>query len=187
MRIAIIVAALAFASAGSAAAQVPTRDAHVQRVAAWANANIKPWLGAPEIVDAVRAQNARHAGLDYPAVLQLDADWRAGKADLKAATLNNPLSAFLKRKREELGGVVIDMLVMDNRGLNVGQTDATSDYFQADEPKWQKSFGAGPQTVFVDAVEADGGSRLTQASLPIMDGDKPIGAITVGIDVDRVK
>ena len=185
MRIAIVVAALAFASAGTA--QTPTRDAHVQTVAAWANANLKPWLGAPEIVEAVRAQNARHAGLDYPAVLQLDADWRAGKADLLAATLDNPLSAFLKRKQAELGGLVIDMLVMDDRGLNAGQTARTSDYFQADEPKWQKSFGAGPDAIFVDAVETDGGSRLTQASLPIMDGGKVVGAITLTLDVDRVK
>jgi hypothetical protein len=51
--------------------------------------------------------------------------------------------------------MITEMFVMDAKGLNVGQSDVTSDYWQGDEAKWQKTYGAGPGVVFVD------GSRKT--------------------------
>jgi hypothetical protein len=175
--------------AGGAFAQSPApadKDAHVKKVTAWVTANVKPWLSDPKVVEAVKAQNKKNAKLDYLEIQQLDEDWKA-KKPLVEATMNNALSAFLKEKKAGLKGVMTEAFVMDDRGLNVGQTDGTSDYFQADEAKWQKTFGAGPEAIFVDAVEEDGGKKVAQASLTIVDGGKPIGAITVGVDVDQVK
>lgn len=185
--LAVLFAASVFA--GSAYAQSPApadKDAHVKKVAAWVTANVKPWLSDPKLVAAVKAQNKKNAKLDYLEIQQLDEDWKA-KKPLVAATMGNELSAFLKQKKEALKGVMTEAFVMDDKGLNVGQTDGTSDYFQADEPKWQKSYGAGPEAIFVDAVEEDGGKKISQASLTIVDGGKAIGAITVGVDVDQVK
>jgi hypothetical protein len=175
--------------AGSALAQSPApadKDAHVKKVTAWVTANVKPWLSDPKVIAAVKAQNEKHATIDYLEIQQLDADWKA-KKPLVAATMGNALSAFLKEKKAALKGVMTEAFVMDDKGLNVGQTDGTSDYFQADEAKWQKTFGVGPDAIFVDAVEEDGGKKISQASLTIVDGGKPIGAITVGVDVDQVK
>lgn len=176
--------------AGSAFAQSPApadKDAHVKKVTAWVTANVKPWLSDPKVVEAVKAQNKKNAKLDYLEIQQLDADWVAKKPGFREAVMGNELSAFLKQKKEGLKGVMTEAFVMDDKGLNVGQTDGTSDFFQADEPKWQKSYGAGPDAIFVDAVEEDGGKKIAQASLTIVDGGKAIGAITVGVDVDQVK
>ena len=79
---------------------------------------------------------------------------------------------------------------MDNRGLNVGQSDETSDYWQGDEDKWQKSYLKGTDSVFVDGMEFDesAGMYLRQISVSIADPQtgETIGAITVGVDVLRM-
>src|SRR3546814_1455058 len=77
---------------------------------------------------------------------------------------------------------------MDNRGLNVGQSDVTSDYWQGDEAKWQKSYQGGADAIFVDEVEMDESTQTfqSQVSMPIVDPatGEVIGAITVGVNVD---
>jgi Skp family chaperone for outer membrane proteins len=186
-RTVVLVVSLAFA--GSAMAQTPAADknAHVDKVTAWVNANVKPWLSDPKVVEAVKAANKKHANLDYLEIQKLDEEWKAKSPALVEGTMGNELSTFLKARKTALKGIMTEAFVMDDKGLNVGQTDGTSDYFQADEPKWQKSYGGGSDAVFVDAVEEDGGKKIAQASLTISDGGKAIGAITVGIDVDQLK
>jgi len=78
---------------------------------------------------------------------------------------------------------------MDNQGGNVAMTDKTSDYWQGDEAKFQKSFNGGAGAVFVDEVEFDDSAQayLVQVSVPVKDNNTVIGAITIGIDVDKIE
>jgi hypothetical protein len=80
------------------------------------------------------------------------------------------------------------MFVMDYRGLNVAQTDLTQDYNQGDEAKYWRSYQEGPDAIFVDKVGKDGGRNVSQVSLSIKDPatGNAIGAVTIGIDVDRL-
>ena len=100
----------------------------------------------------------------------------------------NPLSAWLKKKKEEAGGKIAEAFVMDAKGLNVGLSDLTSDYMQGDEGKHQKTFGAGPDAIFIDEVEFDesSGAFQSQLSATISDGGTPIGAITIGVNVEKL-
>jgi hypothetical protein len=79
---------------------------------------------------------------------------------------------------------------MDNKGLNVGQSDVTSDYWQGDEAKWQKTYSVGPAAVFVDKIEQDESTQKfqTQVSISVVDpaGGAVIGAVTVGLDVEML-
>ena len=120
---------------------------------------IKPWLTDPAIIEAIKAQNEAHAGLSDSDIDGMDQQWRAeaetGSGPLIDKVLAAALSKYLAEKKGQIGGVVTEMFVMDNKGLNVGQSDVTSDYMQGDEAKWQKTYGAGPDAVFVDEVEFD--------------------------------
>ena len=82
-----------------------------------------------------------------------------------------------------------EIFVMDNKGANVCMTDKTSDYWQGDEAKFQKSYAGGSGAVFVDDVEFDESTQayLVQVSVPVKDNGKVIGAITFGIDIDKIK
>ena len=79
---------------------------------------------------------------------------------------------------------------MDAKGLNVGQSDVTSDYWQGDEDKWQRTYPVGPDALLIGEVEQDESTQRfqTQVSLSVVDpaDGAVIGAVTVGIDVETL-
>ncbi|WP_246103062.1 hypothetical protein [Rhizobium straminoryzae] len=168
-------------------------EAHVAPVTAYMKAHVTGWVNDPVIIGAIKAQNAKHAHLSEADIVALDKKWRAevDAADkpLITATLGNAVSAFLKAKQADSKGAIAEVFVMDNKGLNVGQSEVTSDYWQGDEAKFQKSFGVGKDVLFVDKVEKDESSQTlqSQASMTISDETgKPIGAITVGVNLEAL-
>lgn len=169
-------------------------EAYEAPVKAFIEENVRPWLSDPVLVDAIKAQNAANATLTQADVDALDQKWRAEtESDAKPmidGVLATPLSAFLKSKQEASSDLITEVFVTDNKGLNVGQSDVTSDYWQGDEAKWSKSFGAGPDGLFVDEAEKDESTQMlqSQASVAIKDpaSGEAIGAITVGINLDAL-
>jgi hypothetical protein len=148
----------------------------------------------PAVVAAVQAQNAANAALTQAEIDSLDKQWRAetSAADkpLISKVLGNELSARLKQVFEQGQGLYTEVFVMDDKGLNVGQSDVTSDYWQGDEDKWQKTFSAGAHAVFVDEVEKDESTQQlqSQVSFSIVDPatNTAIGAITFGVNLDQL-
>lgn len=173
--------------AGSAQAGAPSAD----EIRAAVESKAQIWASDAAVVDSVKAQNTRTAALSQADVDSLDKQWRAEtKASTKPLideTLGNPLSAYLKQVKNDGGGLYTEIFVMDNKGLNVGQSDVTSDYWQGDEAKWRKTFLVGAGTVHVGEVEFDESSQTyqSQVSMPIVDPatSTVIGALTIGVDV----
>ena len=154
---------------------------------------IRPWINTEILLDAVRRQNDVNRSLTSADIESLDAQWRqetlSSERPLISAVLATELSGFLRDKQTEQRGLFTEIFVVDNRGLNVGQSDVTSDYWQGDEEKWQRTFLIGPDEVFIDGVEQDESTQQfqSQVSLSISDPQtgNVIGSITVGVDVDR--
>ena len=174
---------------GPAGAETDIRTA---AVADYIEANVRPWLDEPAIINAILAQNGAHARLGKAGIEMLDARWRAELSSttrpMIEAQLSNPLSLYLKGRQRAAEGLITEIFVMDNRGLNVGQSDITSDYWQGDEAKWPKSFGGS--VLYIEDAGRDESTQLmqSQASLPIRDPNTGavIGAITVGINLDAL-
>ena len=169
-------------------------EANVVEVKKYLEANVTPWLKDKTVIEAIKAQNAKHVSLTDDEIKKLDKQWRAEvdaeKKPLIDVVLKSELSAFLVKKKEASKGLITEIFVMDNKGLNVGQSDITSDYWQGDEAKWQKTFLVGPDTVFVDKIEKDESTQELQAQVSVSIKDpetgKVIGAITLGISIDRL-
>jgi hypothetical protein len=168
-------------------------DAYVRQIRDYLNSTVRQWIKNPEIVKAIKAQNAKNAGLKQTDIDALDQEWRSevevDTHPLIDSVLNNAVSAFLKQKQESSDGMIAEAFVMDDRGLNVGQSAVTSDYWQGDEAKFQKSFDAGVGAVFVEDAQKDESTQMlqSQASMTIVDETgKAIGAITVGINLDKL-
>src|SRR3546814_5525775 len=72
----------------------------------------------------------------------MDKDWRAqtdaSSKPMIDAVMGSSLSKYLRQQQEATQGTATEIFVMDNRGLNVGQSEVTSDYWQGDEAKFQK-------------------------------------------------
>lgn len=187
---AIVLTTFLMASSGIALAE----EAHVAPVKAYVTENVMSWVKDPIIIDAIRKQNEQHADIDQAKIDELDKEWRAQATAADKPLINEVLgreiSKFLSAKKDESAGMITEVFVMDNKGLNVGESDVTSDYWQGDEAKWQKTYLVGPDALFVDEVEQDESTQAlqSQASMAIADPDsgEPIGAITIGINLDQL-
>jgi len=165
---------------------------HVEAIRQSVAPKVKAWIADPTVISAVRAQNRKHEGLTQSEIDSLDKQWRAetksGSRKLIDTVLSNQLSRFLSGVKGDSQGLYSEVFIMDNKGLNAGQSDVTSDYWQGDEDKWKKTFLAGPDAILVDAIEFDESTQAfqSQLSLPVVDPDsgEVIGAVTVGVNVD---
>ena len=142
----------------------------------------------PMIVSAVKVENEKGRTLDQ--IKSKDQKWKttAGIAEYMQALMGSECGRHL-RQIQDSAPYYAEIFVMDNQGANVAMTDKTSDYWQGDEAKFKKSYNGGQGAIFVDEVEFDDSTQayLCQVSVPVKDGAKVIGAITVGIDVDKVE
>ncbi|MCP1198983.1 hypothetical protein [Notoacmeibacter sp. MSK16QG-6] len=189
--------AIAFVTAGFAVglpAVASAEGMHVEPIKAYVSENVDGWLNDPVVIKAIKAQNEAHADATQADIDEMDGKWReetgASAKPMIDKVLANDLSAFLKQRKDESAGLISEVFVMDNKGLNVGQSDVTSDYWQGDEAKFQKSYGEGAEAIFVDEIEEDESSQTlqSQVSKTIVDpqSGEAIGAITVGINVDNL-
>ncbi|WP_156927198.1 hypothetical protein [Azospirillum halopraeferens] len=157
-------------------------------------ASFRKIVAQPVVLIAVRAQNERHTSMDQATIDALDKRWRAEtKSDdqpLIAQLMGSPLSNYLIKVKAESYGLITEVFVTDNLGLNVGQSSVTTDYWQGDEAKYRKTFLVGPDAVHLAEVEihAETGTRRRQVDFTVVDPDtgKPIGAATVEVDLDEL-
>lgn len=143
--------------------------------------------------EAILAQNAKTSGYDQGKIDALDKQWRAevdaSDKPLINGLLSNSASAYLKKVQEGSNGLFTEIFAMDAKGLNVGQSSVTSDYWQGDESKWQKTYSMGADAIHISDVEEDESTQIfqSQVSIPVLGADgKPIGAITFGVNVEAL-
>jgi hypothetical protein len=185
----IVILALAFAFIAPAAHAAGEHEGPIRELV---QAQIKGWTENPGILTAIRSQNSSHSGLSQADVDALDKKWRtetgASSRPMINDLLGRPASKELLGYKNEGAGLFTEIFVMDNKGLNVAQSDVTSDYWQGDEAKWKKTFLAGPDAIFIDEVEFDESTQTYQAQVSVSiadpDSGNAIGAITVGVNVE---
>ena len=156
---------------------------------------VRTWAAAPTVHLILRAQNERNRDLTEERILELDKQWRAetkaADQPIIAQLIGNPLSQYLLQIQARSLGLYSEIFVIDSKGLNVGQSSITTDYWQGDEAKWQKTFAVGPNAVFIDEVEFHEETRThrAQVNLTIVDPEtqKPTGSITVEVNLDELR
>lgn len=150
---------------------------------------LKKIIETPEVILAIKEQNLRNKNLTLEEIKLLDKRWAEKDGELISSTINNKVSKYLKQLLVEGKGLYNEIFIMDNKGLNVGQSGETSDYWQGDEEKWQKTFLVGKDAVHVSKIEYDDSSKAFQfqLSFSIVDGDDIIGAVTFGVNWNILK
>jgi len=155
--------------------------------------SLQRWLNVPVVRLSIAAKNTALDGIDQGTIDDLDAQWRREREQtdqpLITEILSSPLSTYLTRIQAASLGLYSEIFVMDAHGLNVGQSAITSDYWQGDEAKFQKTFDVGTGAVFVDEAELhdETGTWRAQVNMTIADerGNR-IGAATVEINLTEL-
>lgn len=184
-----LIAAVALIAAPAAA-----MNNHKPLIEALTAERLRADFSGPEIIAAVQAQNAAHADLSQDRVDALDLQWRAeaksGGGPLIREVMDHPVSRMLLERQNAYEGLVTEVFVMDYLGLNVAQSEVTSDYWQGDEDKFLKTYPFGADAVFVDEVDFDESAQVfqSQVSFTLIDpaSGAPIGAVTVGVNVEQL-
>ncbi len=155
---------------------------------------MRQFIGAEIVQVSVEAQNKRLTAMAQDKIDALDNQWKAEReaADkpLIAATLSNPLSVYLARIQGKSLGLYAEIFVMDQNGLNVGQSSVTSDFWQGDEDKFQKTYAVSEDAMFIDAAEWDDEAKIwrNQVSFTLVDASKKkIGAVTVELNLTELE
>ncbi len=158
-------------------------------------ATLREQLQQPVTILSVTASNKRHAGVQQAEIDKLDAAWKSeAESDdqpLIAEILSSPLSSYLLYLQAKSAGLFTEIFIMDQFGLNVGQSSVTSDYWQGDEDKFQKTFAVGPDAVFIDQPEYHDETRTwrAQVNFTIVDpaSKAAIGAATAEINLTELQ
>lgn len=154
---------------------------------------VREWASSPVVLLTLEASNERYANLDQAAIDALDAQWTAEREvtdqPLITAVLSSPLSSYLTKIQANSQGLFAAIFVMDGTGLNAGQSAITSDFWQGDEAKWQKTYQVGADAVFIDEVELneDTGAEIRQLSMAISQDGKVVGAVTVDVNITELR
>lgn len=190
---------LTLASAGFALfishvqAQSPEPDIR-QLITPTVLAEMKQIIDSDIVRISIDSQNSKLQKPSSEEIDKLDKQWRAEREvedkPLIAATLSNPLSVYLARVQGRSLGLYAEIFVMDKNGLNVGQSTVTSDFWQGDEDKFQKTYDVAEDALFIDKPEWDEDTKIWrgQVSFTVNDhNNKKIGAITVEVNLTELE
>ncbi len=132
---------------------------------------------SPDLVEAVKVQNATYSGID-PEVIkaniaQMDQAWSDEDPSMEprvAEITANKTSQFLLNFRKAFPDEV-EVFATDIQGLTMGMTNRTGDYLQADEGWWQKAYNNGTGAISVGEVEFDESTKAygMNIGVPIVD------------------
>ncbi len=137
-----------------------------------------------EIRRAVAAKNAERESRQ--AIERKDQEWASSPAyPLRKALTSSPCAQRL-RQLTAADPLVVEAILMDEQGANVCVSRETSDYWQGDEDKWRRPFVEG-RAAFVDepAFDASSATYAVQLSVPVADGARRIGALTLTLKVRK--
>ncbi|HYV44756.1 MAG TPA: PDC sensor domain-containing protein [Myxococcaceae bacterium] len=182
---------LAVGMVGLALAQSPSPrpdEASLKERVARSLPVVREMAAAQAVVSAVVAQDQRKQSM--ATIQKIDKEWIAsrGVTDFIRKHIENPCAHAL-REIAARNPAVVEAFAMDDQGALVCTIAKTTDYWQGDEAKWQRSFAGGRGAEFVDGVQYDESSQAycVQISVPVRQGGQVVGALTVGFDLDRMR
>lgn len=143
----------------------------------------------PELVENIRAHEGHSPDLSDQEIKALDEEWTEGKnPELFEEHLSNDIALMLLEFQEENPGFP-EIFVTDSKGLNTGQTNKTSDYYQADEEWWLTAYNEGKGKVYHGEIEFDESAQSESIALyvPVYDDGEVVGIIKAILDLRSIQ
>lgn len=217
-RVAVIVGAVALIGAaglsmtannavGAQRAGEAAGDAALAKVKAWVDSKFVPFVqGNKALNDDVAAANKDRAAWaafteDYKKWTPEEAEknknsytyceylWSAKKdKEFRNKHLTASSAQALKDFQTSSGDVINEFFVTDSKGGNVVQTQATSDWFQGDEPKFTDCSTTSAVAYGKPKRDETTGETGVHVSVPLFDADKKFaGVAIILVVVENVK
>jgi len=137
-----------------------------------------------EVLAALRAKNG--SGETLAVIQARDRSWATNaQRALRQELVGGPCAERL-RALVQPDPSVVEVILIDAQGANACLSRETSDYWQGDEAKFQKTFGED-RDIFVDepALDASTGTYAVQLSVLIRDHGEKVGVVTLSLKVRK--
>lgn len=154
-------------------------------------ASLQQIVTDPVIIAGVQAANEKDKLLSTADITLQDEQWIASKelTPFISAFMTNATAQQLTAYQRDNPGFK-ELFIADAYGLNVGQTDKTSDFYQADESWWVNAMKGGQGKVFHGKIEFDQSSQTEAISIyvPVIDPSTriAIGVLKAVLDVSSI-
>lgn len=153
---------------------------------------LKSFVSDGAIIESVRTANEKNKTLSLNQITALDQEWIATKAGAPFSeqfVTNETAKRLISFQNENTA--FKEIFIADANGLIVGETDKTSDYYQADESWWVNTMDGGRGKVVNGAIEFDDSAQTQAISIyvPVMDPDsrQAIGVIKGVLDLGAIE
>lgn len=145
----------------------------------------------PALVDALKSSAQVDGQLTKDEITKLDDEWKKseGDSDFSKKFLANETAILLKKFQEDNPGFP-EVFVTNSLGLNVGQTNKTSDYLQSDEQWWTGAYAEGLGNSYHGDIEYDESAQSRSVALyvPVYNGEKQVvGIIKAVLDIAAIQ
>jgi len=172
------------AVAAALLAQGPSSTAVQARETAYARMPLADKIGTdPELIKAIVAKNKVEESAAE--IHRIDEAWMHNPRYPLRKTLTSGPCADRLRKLVGDDKLVVEAFLMDERGGLVCATVETSDYWQGDEAKWQKTY-RDSAPVDEPALDASTGAFAVQLSRIVNDAHgAKVGALTLTLRIPR--
>ncbi|MDD5670621.1 MAG: PAS domain S-box protein [Candidatus Omnitrophica bacterium] len=143
-----------------------------------------------EVIDA---RNLEHSAMSREVLLrhmaELDKQWIAAKEDspLVQECLRSPISVRLQNI-VAVDKNIAEIFITDRDGGLVGTSGKTSDFYQADEAWWQKTYAGGKGSVYIGEAELDQSSGIMSIPIAVPVRDRAanvIGVCKESVNIDQ--
>jgi hypothetical protein len=148
----------------------------------------------PELIDALREQNALLANQSDEWANDVDRAWRTerycGTGPLQGASMEKPSSRKLREVVAASDGLVNHALLIDAKGWVTAEPFPSYNFVQTDKPKFRYTFplGGGARDISWLQRSSDGSHVVCWRSETMIDPitNRPIGAVAVEVDYSKV-
>ena len=146
----------------------------------------------PRIIEKVNISNINNHNLKLSEILETDQKWRntEGLDGFIKSLLTNESAQYLidfQEKHDEF----VEIFITDKKGLVIGETNKTSDYYQGDELWWIKAYNDGSGAIFYGEIQYDKSAMAESIPIyiPVIDPgtNKAIGVIKAVCDITAIK
>ncbi len=157
-------------------------------------ADAKYLASTHELIGALRQANSAYSDKTQKEtqreINRMDEEWIANKGVTPTAIrlLENDLSRFLENYQKQLHKEAGELFLTDAKGVTVAMTQTLSDYYQADEMWWEKSFNEGRGAIFFDDMGYDESMRDISIGVvaPVRDGGEVTGILKINFHVKGI-
>lgn len=149
-------------------------------------------LEDPSIIGSIKESNEKNKQITMSEIKKQDERWVStdGIDGLAKELVSNKVSHTLKEFQDAHEGYS-EIFITDANGLIVALTNKTSDYYQADEDWWIKTYNGGQGILSHGDIEYDESAMVEAIAiyLPIADPDtkKSIGVLKVLVNTTAIK